>query len=180
MTDELVRFRRGAALVLAAVGVVAATAAVLGFPLVFVVGRGPSNVDHFAGVYRSEYSAWLGHDGWRASGAAWIYAAVALAAVAGAGLFAGVVMARGTRALALVTGPAALVVALGPLLQHLAGAGWSNYSSVGDDFMPFTPVWAVVVLVLWGVAIGSKWSRERRRGSTRIRNSSARRTAGRH
>lgn len=65
--DELARLRRGVALVLAAIGLIAAVAAVLGFPLLFIVGRGPSNVGRFAGIFRSEFAAWLDHDGWRLS-----------------------------------------------------------------------------------------------------------------
>ena len=161
--DELARVRRGLALFLAAIGLIATVAAMVGFPLIFVVGRGYSNVGRFSLIYRSEYAAWLDHDGWAWSGAAWFYVAFALAAIAGAALVAGLVRARGTGAVALVSGPAVLVLALGPLLQHLADVGWSNYSDVDDDFLPYSPVFAVVLLVLWCLAIGPRLAREHRR-----------------
>jgi hypothetical protein len=161
--DDLERLRRAMALVLAAIGLVAAVAAVLGFPLLFVVGRGPSNVGRFASVFRSEVSAWLDHDGWALSGSAWFYTAFALAAFASAALVAGVIRARGARAIALISGPAVLVLMLGPLLQYVSGDGWSNYSDFGDDFLPHSPVFAAVLLALWCLALGPKLAREHRR-----------------
>lgn len=161
--DDLERLRRGIALVLAAIGLAAAVAAVLGFPLLFVVGRGPSNAGRFAGIFRSELLAWLHHDGWALSGAAWFYIALALAAFASAALVAGLIRARGARALALISGPAVIVLMLGPLLQYVVGDGWSNYSDVGDGFLPHSPVFAVVLLTLWCLALAPKLAREHRR-----------------
>lgn len=164
--EELARLRQGIALFLAAIGLLAAAAAVLGLPLLFVVGRGASNVARFEGIYRSEYAAWVDHDGWAWSGAAWFYAAFALAAFAGAALVAGMIRVRGARAVGLVSGPAVLVLALGPLLQHLSGAGWSTYSDVGNDFLPYSVVFTVVLLVFWCLAVGAKLTREHRRSRT--------------
>lgn len=73
------------------------------------------------------------------------------------------IRARGARALGLISGPAVLVLSLGPLLQYVHGDGCSNYSDGGDEFVPNRPVFAVVLLALWCLAIGPKLAREHRR-----------------
>jgi hypothetical protein len=113
--------------VLGIASAIAGVLAIIGWPLPVISsthGRGQHAWERtIRGV-----QDWFAHDGWRMSGASWIYGAFAVIAAA-----AVVVLLHpawsGRRALLIVVVPAGALLVLGPALQWALGLPWSNYGS---------------------------------------------------
>ncbi|WP_139199381.1 hypothetical protein [Curtobacterium sp. MCBA15_013] len=106
---------------------IAGVLAIIGWPLPVISsthGRGR----HAWARTSHEVQDWFTHDGWRMSGASWIYGALAVVAAA-----AVVVLLHpswsGRRALLIVVVPAGALLVVGPALQWALGVPWSNYGS---------------------------------------------------
>lgn len=130
ISDFDVAPRSGSRFGVVLLGIVSAIAgflAIIGWPLPVISsthGRGR----HAWARTIHEVQDWFTHDGWRMSGASWIYGALAVVAAA-----AVVILLHpswsGRRALLIVVVPAGALLVVGPALQWALGAPWSNYGS---------------------------------------------------
>lgn len=113
--------------VLGIASAIAGVLAIIGWPLPVISSTHGRGQHAWARAIRGVQD-WLAHDGWRMSGASWIYGALAVVAAA-----AVVVLLHpswsGRRALLIVVVPAGALLVGGPVLQWVLGAPWSNYGS---------------------------------------------------
>ena len=113
--------------VLGIASAIAGVLAIIGWPLPVISSTHGRGQHAWARTIRGVQD-WFAHDGWRMSGASWIYGAFAVVAAA-----AVVVLLHpawsGRRALLMVVVPAGALLVLGPALQWALGLPWSNYGS---------------------------------------------------
>lgn len=113
--------------VLGIASAIAGVLAIIGWPLPVISSTHGRGQHAWARTIRGVQD-WFAHDGWRMSGASWIYGAFAVVAAA-----AVVVLLHpawsGRRALLIVVVPAGALLVLGPALQWALGLPWSNYGS---------------------------------------------------
>jgi len=118
---------RFGAVVLGIASAIAGVLAIIGWPLPVISSTHGRGQHAWARTIRGVQD-WFAHDGWRMSGASWIYGAFAVVAAA-----AVVVLLHpawsGRRALLIVVVPAGALLVLGPALQWALGLPWSNYGS---------------------------------------------------
>ncbi|ROP66467.1 hypothetical protein [Curtobacterium sp. ZW137] len=143
--------------VLGVVSAVAGVLAVIGWPLPVISSRhGGSGQHAWARTVRGVQD-WFAHDGWRMSGASWIYGALAVAALAGI-----VVLLHpdwsGARTLSVVAGPAGALLVIGPAAQWALGLPWSNYGAGSTGGMALG-----VVVGLGGATVLARFRRAVRR-----------------
>ena len=143
--------------VLGLASAVAGVLAVIGWPLPVISSTHGRGQHAWARTVR-EVHDWFAHDGWRMSGASWIYGALAVVALAA------VVILRhpawsGRRALLIVVIPAAVFLVLGPALQWALGLPWSNY---GSGSAGGTAIGIVVTVVCGAVLTGVRQVLRRR------------------
>lgn len=144
---EPVDLRRPVAWGLGAVTTVTGVLAVIGWPLPVVSRHGrPSDAWDRTVTLVQE---WAAHDGWRMSGASWLWGGLAVAATIGAVVVRasrpGHALSR--RASVAVLLPGGVTAVTGPVVQAALGVPWSNYSAPEVD----RPAVVVAVLVIAGV-----------------------------
>ena len=101
---------------------------------------------------------WWVHDGWRMSGASWLWGGIAVVATSAAILYRS---RRENRLLVVV--PGGCLAVLGPLVQFAAGVPWSNYSTGRIDGASVI-VFVVVLVAVVGLPL--LFERGARRGGT--------------
>ncbi|MCS5495032.1 hypothetical protein [Curtobacterium flaccumfaciens] len=110
--------------VLGVVAAVTGVLAVIGWPLPIVSGR--TERAHAWERTVQGVQDWLAFDGWRLSGASWVYGAASIAALTGA-----ITLLRpewsSARKFVVVVAPTGTLLVVGPAVQWAAGLPWSNY-----------------------------------------------------
>ncbi|WP_336696737.1 hypothetical protein [Curtobacterium sp. USHLN213] len=130
ISDFEVEPRTGSRFGVVVLGIASAIAgglAIIGWPLPVISSTHGRGQHAWARTIRGVQD-WLSHDGWRMSGASWIYGALAVVAAA-----AVVVLLHpswsGRSASLIVVVPAGVLLVVGPALQWALGLPWSNYGS---------------------------------------------------
>ncbi|PZF54074.1 hypothetical protein DEJ23_13685 [Curtobacterium sp. MCSS17_008] len=123
---EPVDTRGAVAWVLGITAAITGVLAVIGWPLP-VVSRRFHPSDAWEQTVALVRDWWL-HDGWRMSGASWLWGGIAIVATTAAIVCRSPRRTRGSRTRLLVLVPGGCLAALGPLVHFVAGVPWSNYS----------------------------------------------------
>lgn len=154
---EPVTGSRSGAVLLGIASAIAGVLAIIGWPLPVISSTHGRGQHAWARTIRGVQN-WFAHDGWRMSGASWIYGAFAVVAAATV-----VVLLHpawsGRRALLIVVVPAGALLVLGPALQWALGLPWSNYGSesTGD-----TAIGIIATVVCGAVLMGFRRATRRR------------------
>jgi len=143
--------------VLGVASAVAGVLTVIGWPLPVISSTHGRGQHAWARTVR-EVQDWFAHDGWRMSGASWIYGALAVVAVADAVILLHPAWS-GRRALLIIVVPAGVLLVLGPALQCGLGLPWSNY---GSGSAGGTAIGIVVTVVCGAVLTGVRQVLRRR------------------
>lgn len=133
--------------VLGAASAVTGVLAIIGWPLPVVSSTHGRGQHAWARTVRGVQD-WIGYDGWRMSGASWIYGAFAVLAAAAILVLLHPAW-NGRRALLIVVVPAGALLVFGPAVQLAFGLPWSNYgggSSGGTTL-------SIVATVVCGAAL---------------------------
>ncbi len=116
---------RSWAWVLGVAAAVLGALAVIGWPMPHVAGR-VGGQQAWADTVR-DLHAWFAHDGWRTSGASWVWGAGAVAATGGAVSLLRPAWSDARRWVTVVV-PAGVLLVVGPVAQWTLGLPWSNYA----------------------------------------------------
>jgi len=143
--------------VLGVASAVAGVLAVIGWPLPVISSTRGRGQHAWARTVR-EVQDWFAHDGWRMSGASWIYGALAVVALAAAVILRHPAWS-GRRALLIIVIPAGVLLVLGPALQWALGLPWSNY---GSGSAGGTAIGILVTVVCGAVLTGFRQALRRR------------------
>lgn len=132
--------------------------AIIGWPLPILSGRYAENCEWEQ--TRALIDAWLKHAGWRMSGSSWFWGGVSIAAIICVILTLRRQEGTGLKEWLLVLVPGGIMATLGPLLQLLLGAPWSNYTTKNTS--PIVLVYLATLVVVIGLLLLRGWVARRR------------------